>query len=139
MTFSLLTSSKTTPTNFLEVSIIATSRVLSIGKLLLLSSFLPSFFIYLTFNFYSDLKPQNLLVSSDGTLKIADFGLARSFVPPVRPFTHEVVTLWYRAPEILLGVKSYALPIDIWSVGTIICEMVTKKPLIPGDSEIDQL
>jgi len=88
---------------------------------------------------HRDLKPQNILVSRDGRLKIADFGLARAFVPPIRPFTHEVVTLWYRAPEILLGCKTYALPIDMWSVGAIIAEMVTKRPLFPGDSEVDEL
>lgn len=88
---------------------------------------------------HRDLKPQNILVARDGTLKIADFGLARAFVPPIRPFTHEVVTLWYRAPEILLGCKAYALPIDIWSIGAILAEMVTKKPLLPGDSEIDEI
>jgi serine/threonine protein kinase len=87
----------------------------------------------------SDLKPQNILVGRDGTLKIADFGLARAFVPPIRPFTHEVVTLWYRAPEILLGCKTYGLPVDMWSVGTILAEMVTKRPLFPGNSEIDEL
>jgi len=88
---------------------------------------------------HRDLKPQNILVSRDGRLKIADFGLARAFVPPIRPFTHEVVTLWYRAPEILLGCKTYALPVDMWSVGAIIAEMVTKRPLFPGDSEVDEL
>jgi len=88
---------------------------------------------------HRDLKPQNILVSRDGRLKIADFGLARAFVPPIRPFTHEVVTLWYRPPEILLGCKTYALPVDMWAVGTIIAEMVTKRPLFPGDSEIDEL
>ncbi|CAM9504347.1 unnamed protein product [Discosporangium mesarthrocarpum] len=86
-----------------------------------------------------DLKPQNLLVSRDGTLKLADFGLARAFCPPVRPLTHEVVTLWYRAPEILLGSKTYAPQVDLWSVGTILAEMVTKTPLFPGDSEIDEI
>lgn len=88
---------------------------------------------------HRDLKPQNILVSRDGRLKIADFGLARAFVPPIRPFTHEVVTLWYRPPEILLGCKTYALPVDMWAVGTILAEMVTKRPLFPGDSEIDEL
>lgn len=88
---------------------------------------------------HRDLKPQNLLVTKDGLLKIADFGLARAFSPPLRPLTHEVVTLWYRPPEILLGAQSYSPPMDIWAVGTIFVELVTKRPLFPGDSEIDQL
>jgi cyclin-dependent kinase 1 len=88
---------------------------------------------------HRDLKPQNLLVSRDGRLKLADFGLARAFCPPIRPLTHEVVTLWYRPPEILLGSQTYAPPMDVWAVGTIFTEMVTKRPLFPGDSEIDQL
>ena len=88
---------------------------------------------------HRDLKPQNLLVSKDGRLKLADFGLARAFCPPIRPLTHEVVTLWYRPPEILLGSPSYAPPVDVWAIGTIFVEMVTKRPLFPGDSEIDQL
>lgn len=88
---------------------------------------------------HRDLKPQNILISKDSCLKIADFGLARAFVPPIRPFTHEVVTLWYRAPEILLGCKVYALPVDMWSVGTILAELVNGKPLFAGDSEVDEL
>ncbi|CAM9736067.1 unnamed protein product [Scytosiphon promiscuus] len=88
---------------------------------------------------HRDLKPQNLLVSRDGKLKLADFGLARAFCPPIRPLTHEVVTLWYRAPEILLGTQTYAPPVDLWAVGTILVEMVTKRPLFPGDSEIDEI
>lgn len=88
---------------------------------------------------HRDLKPQNLLVSKDGRLKLADFGLARAFCPPIRPLTHEVVTLWYRPPEILLGSPTYAPPVDVWAIGTIFVEMVTKRPLFPGDSEIDQL
>ena len=88
---------------------------------------------------HRDLKPQNILVSRDGRLKLADFGLARAFVPPIRPFTHEVVTLWYRPPEILLGCKTYALPVDMWAIGAILAEMVTKRALFPGDSEVDEL
>ena len=74
-----------------------------------------------------------------GNIKLADFGLARAFGVPVRNFTHEVVTLWYRPPEILLGEKIYSTAVDIWSLGCIFAEMLTKKPLFPGDSEIDQL
>ena len=61
---------------------------------------------------HRDLKPQNLLVSSDGIIKLADFGLARAFSLPVKTYTHEVVTLWYRAPEVLLGQKQYSTPLD---------------------------
>mmetsp|Transcript_5092 Transcript_5092/g.15237 ORF Transcript_5092/g.15237 Transcript_5092/m.15237 type:complete len:308 (+) Transcript_5092:260-1183(+) len=88
---------------------------------------------------HRDLKPQNLLIDGNGALKLADFGLARAFGIPVRHYTHEVVTLWYRAPEILLGAKRYATPVDIWSIGCIFAEMVTRQPLFPGDSEIDEL
>lgn len=80
-----------------------------------------------------------VLIDQNGVLKIADFGLARAFGIPFRAYTHEVVTLWYRAPEVLLGLKSYGLPVDIWSVGCIISEMAAKAPLFPGDSEIDEL
>ncbi|XP_010545939.1 PREDICTED: cyclin-dependent kinase A-1 [Tarenaya hassleriana] len=89
---------------------------------------------------HRDLKPQNLLIDRrTNSLKLADFGLARAFGIPVKTFTHEVVTLWYRAPEILLGSCHYSTPVDIWSVGCIFAEMVNKKPLFPGDSEIDEL
>jgi serine/threonine protein kinase len=88
---------------------------------------------------HRDLKPQNLLLDRKGTLKIADFGLARAFQIPIRTYTHEVVTLWYRAPEILLGQRQYACPVDTWSVGVIFAEMMNRRPLWPGDSEIDEL
>ena len=88
---------------------------------------------------HRDMKPQNLLIDNKGIIKLADFGLARAFGIPVRVYTHEVVTLWYRAPEILLGSQRYSTPVDIWSIGCIFAEMVTKRPLFHGDSEIDQL
>ncbi len=88
---------------------------------------------------HRDLKPQNILISKDGVVQLADFGLGRAVSLPLRQYTNEVVTLWYRAPEILLGQESYSTPIDLWSIGCIFCEMLTKKPLFPGDSEIDQL
>ncbi|XP_019398160.1 PREDICTED: cyclin-dependent kinase 3 isoform X3 [Crocodylus porosus] len=88
---------------------------------------------------HRDLKPQNLLINEVGAIKLADFGLARAFGVPLRTYTHEVVTLWYRAPEILLGCKYYSTAVDIWSIGCIFAEMVTRKALFPGDSEIDQL
>ncbi|GJQ69397.1 Cdk2 [Trypoxylus dichotomus] len=88
---------------------------------------------------HRDLKPQNLLLDDEGHIKLADFGLSRSFTVPTRTYTHEVVTLWYRAPELLLGAKMYSTAVDIWSLGCIMAEMITKKALFPGDSEIDQL
>lgn len=88
---------------------------------------------------HRDLKPQNLLIDRQGAIKLADFGLARAFCIPVRTYTHEVVTLWYRAPEILLGSRNYSTPVDIWSIGCIFSELLSRQPLFPGDSEIDEL
>lgn len=89
---------------------------------------------------HRDLKPQNLLIDKRDNLKLADFGLARAFGIPMRTYTHEVVTLWYRAPEVLLGSRHYSTAIDMWSVGCIFAEMAMQgQPLFPGDSEIDQI
>ena len=88
---------------------------------------------------HRDLKPANILLTADNHLKLADFGLARAFQIPTSTFTHEVVTLWYRAPEILLGEKHYCPAVDIWSVGCILAELMRQKVLFRGDSEIGQL
>jgi cyclin-dependent kinase len=88
---------------------------------------------------HRDLKPQNLLINREGALKLADFGLARAFGIPVRSYTHEVVTLWYRAPDVLMGSRKYSTPVDIWSVGCIFAEMVNGRPLFPGNTDQDQL
>nr|O61847.2 RecName: Full=Cyclin-dependent kinase 2; AltName: Full=Cell division protein kinase 2 [Caenorhabditis elegans] len=88
---------------------------------------------------HRDLKPQNILVSDSGVIKIADFGLARNFSFPSRNYTHEVVTLWYRPPEILLGSQRYSTSLDMWSLGCIFSEIASNKPLFPGECEISQL
>lgn len=88
---------------------------------------------------HRDLKPPNLLINREGQLKLADFGLARAFGIPVRSYTHEVVTLWYRAPDVLMGSRKYSTPVDIWSVGCIFAEMANGRPLVAGTSESDQL
>ncbi|KAJ3333324.1 hypothetical protein HDU76_009296 [Blyttiomyces sp. JEL0837] len=88
---------------------------------------------------HRDLKTSNLLMNNRGQIKVADFGLARRYSDPPGPMTQLVVTLWYRAPELLLGSKKYTTAIDIWSVGCIFAELVAKEPMAPGKGEIDQL
>jgi serine/threonine protein kinase len=88
---------------------------------------------------HRDLKPENILLGRDGSLKIADFGLSRYFTLPLRQYTPDVVTMWYRAPELLVGLVPYELSIDLWSAACIVAEMTTGKPIFAGDSPIDQL
>lgn len=88
---------------------------------------------------HRDLKPQNILITETNEVKLADFGLGRMVGVPLHTLTNEVVTLWYRAPEILLGAKKYSTAVDVWSLGCIIAEFMLNRPLFPGDSEIDQL
>ncbi|CAO0797791.1 unnamed protein product [Mucor circinelloides] len=88
---------------------------------------------------HRDLKTSNLLLNNRGEIKVADFGLARKYGSPMGNMTQLVVTLWYRAPELLLGAKEYTTAIDMWSVGCIFAELLNNEALLPGRSEIDQL
>ena len=88
---------------------------------------------------HRDMKPGNLLLAADGTVKLADFGLARVFGSPDRKYTGQVVTRWYRAPELLFGAKFYGSPVDLCSVGCIFAEMMLRVAYFPGTSDIDQL
>jgi len=88
---------------------------------------------------HRDLKPNNLLLGPQGILKLGDFGLARAYGSPNNIFTTEVITRWYRPPELLFGAKSYCDAVDMWSVGCIFAELMLRTPYLPGDSDIDQL
>uniref|UniRef100_A0A7N6APL6 Protein kinase domain-containing protein n=1 Tax=Anabas testudineus TaxID=64144 RepID=A0A7N6APL6_ANATE len=86
-----------------------------------------------------DLKPNNLLLDGNGVLKLADFGLAKSFGSPNRVYTHQVVTRWYRSPELLFGARMYGVGVDMWAVGCILAELLLRIPFLAGDSDLDQL
>lgn len=88
---------------------------------------------------HRDIKGSNLLIDNYGNLKIADFGLARSFGEPGRKYTNRVITLWYRPPELLLGANEYGPSVDMWSMGCLLAELLTRKPLFPGKDEAEQL
>ena len=88
---------------------------------------------------HRDLKPENVLSDESGTtLKIADLGLARE-IRSRPPYTDYVATRWYRAPELVLGSSVYSSPVDVWAVGTIVYELLTLQPMLPGTSDLDML
>ncbi len=87
-----------------------------------------------------DMKPNNLLIAADGTLKIADFGLAREYADdPSSRMTCQVVTRWYRPPELLMGARSYSTGVDNWAAGCIFAELMLRVPYMAGESDMDQL
>uniref|UniRef100_A0AAR2IGQ9 Cyclin-dependent kinase 7 n=1 Tax=Pygocentrus nattereri TaxID=42514 RepID=A0AAR2IGQ9_PYGNA len=88
---------------------------------------------------HRDLKPNNLLLDENGVLKLADFGLAKAFGSPNRVYTHQVVTRWYRSPELLFGARMYGVGVDMWAVGCILAELLLRVPFLAGDSDLDQL
>ncbi|XP_023320352.1 cyclin-dependent kinase 20 isoform X2 [Eurytemora carolleeae] len=89
---------------------------------------------------HRDMKPANLLISREGRLKIADFGLSRVHTnEDGRQYSHQVATRWYRAPELLYGARKYTEGVDLWAVGCIFGELLNNSPLFPGENDIDQL
>eukprot|EP00922_Rhytidocystis_sp_ex-Travisia-forbesii_P048447 GHVS01072167.1.p1 GENE.GHVS01072167.1~~GHVS01072167.1.p1 ORF type:complete len:525 (-),score=126.93 GHVS01072167.1:469-2043(-) len=88
---------------------------------------------------HRDLKTSNILYNNRGVLKVCDFGMARKYGEPIQPYTKSVVTLWYRAPELLLGASKYTPAMDVWSVGCVFAELLLRTPLFPGEGEADTL
>jgi cell division cycle 2-like len=123
----------------LEENLIDDALTVSEIKTIMLQLFRGIGYLHENWIVHRDIKATNLLFSHGGQVKIADFGLARKFGEPLPIMTPLVVTLWYRAPELLLGEKRYTEAIDIWSLGCMLAELVLKKPLFSGTGEIDQL
>lgn len=96
-------------------------------------------FCHENFVLHRDIKPNNLLIAADGEVKLADFGLARSFSDPYRVMTSNVITRWYRPPELLFGAEHYSGAVDIWSVGTVFAELIIRNPYLPGNTEVEQI
>ncbi|ESZ98997.1 serine/threonine-protein kinase [Sclerotinia borealis F-4128] len=96
-------------------------------------------FCHENFVLHRDIKPNNLLIAADGEVKLADFGLARNFADPQRTMTSNVITRWYRPPELLFGARHYSGAVDIWSVGLVFAELVIRTPYLAGDTEVHQV
>lgn len=96
-------------------------------------------FMHRCWYLHRDLKTANILYNSKGKLAICDFGLARKFGEPIKPYSTNIVTLYYRSPEILMGTKTYSTEVDMWSVGCIFAEILTGNYFFEGTSEVDQL
>ena len=96
-------------------------------------------FCHENFVLHRDIKPNNLFIAADGEVKLADFGLARSFADPYRQMTCQVITRWYRPPELLMGARFYSGAVDIWSVGMVFAELILRSPFLPGESDYKQL
>lgn len=96
-------------------------------------------FCHANYVLHRDIKPNNLLIAADGEVKLADFGLATSFKDPYYRMTHQVITRWYRPPELLYGARYYSGAVDVWSVGAVFAELVLRKPFLPADTDIQQI
>lgn len=96
-------------------------------------------FCHENFVLHRDIKPNNLLIAADGEVKLADFGLARSFSDPYRPMTSQVITRWYRPPELLFGAKFYSGAVDVWSMGCVFAELILRVPFMAGLTDLNQL
>lgn len=96
-------------------------------------------FCHENFVLHRDIKPNNCLIAADGEVKLADFGLARSFSDPYRRMTSNVITRWYRPPELLFGARHYSGAVDVWSVGLVFAELIIRAPYLAGDSELEQV
>lgn len=96
-------------------------------------------FCHENFVLHRDIKPNNLLIAANGEVKLADFGLARGFGDIHSYMTSNVITRWYRPPELLFGAKHYGGAVDIWSVGTVFAELIKRAPFMPGNNELDQI
>lgn len=96
-------------------------------------------FCHENFVLHRDIKPNNLLIAADGEVKLADFGLARSFSDPYRPMTYQVITRWYRPPELLFGARFYSGAVDVWSMGTVLAELILRSPFLAGNTDVHQL